>query len=315
MNNTSKRPQFMLLLSELVTLVRPEEEYLHVRFAQDAEDAGFDGVLVGEHVVLGGGAASQGLAENPRDAVRPHMQAPTTPWPNPLIKLAAISSVTSQIRLLACAILAPLHEPLVLAKELATLDLISRGRLTVLPTVSWSQEEYKALGVPWTQRGRRLDEHLAIWQRVWGESPASFEGRHYQFDDVYLEPKPAQPGGPKIWFGGDSMHDPVVRRIVEYGSGYTPGFMPSSDDWSKLADAMQEGGRDIAELEIMFPVMPEFDSKDKPADLAANIDRLIPPALEQRFNIIGIKPSCFIDDPDEMGSFCREVVRRVEALI
>jgi alkanesulfonate monooxygenase SsuD/methylene tetrahydromethanopterin reductase-like flavin-dependent oxidoreductase (luciferase family) len=130
-----------------------------------------------------------------------------------------------------------------------------------------------------------------------------------------VEPKPFQPDGPKLWFGGDSMHDAVVRRVVKYGSGYTPGaFMPTADDWNKLADAMQKGGRDIAELEIMFPLLPEFDSDDKPADLAANIDRLVAPALEQGFNVVGIKPSCFIDDPDEMGSFCREVVRRIEAL-
>jgi probable F420-dependent oxidoreductase len=304
----------MLLLSELFTLVRPEDEHVYVRFAQDAEDAGFDGVLAGEHVVLGGAAAAQGTVENPRDAVRPHMQAPTTPWANPLIKLAAISSVTSHIRLVACAILAPLYPPLLLAKLLATLDLVSRGRLTVLPTVSWSKEEYAALGVPWKQRGRRLDEHLAIWRLAWNESPASFEGRDYQFEDVYMEPKPYRSGGPKIWFGGDSMHDPVVRRIVEYGSGYTPAFMPTADDWNKLADAMKKGGRDIDELEIMFPLLPEFDSKDKPADLAANIDRLVAPALEQGFNVVGVKPSCFIDDSKEMGNFCREVVRRIEAL-
>jgi probable F420-dependent oxidoreductase len=305
----------MLLLSELFTLAKPEDEDMHVRFAREAEDAGFDGVLAGEHVVLGGGAAAEGMVTNPRDAVRPHMQAPTTPWPNPLIKLAAISSVTSHVRLVACAVLAPLYPPLLLAKLLATLDLYSRGRLTVLPTVSWSQEEYEAMGIPWTQRGRRLDEHLAIWQRVWSESPASFEGRHYQFEDVYMEPKPYRKGGPKIWFGGDSMHDAVVRRVVKYGAGYTPGaFMPAADDWNKLADAMQQGGRDIAELEIMFPLLPEFDSDDKPADLAANIDRLVAPALEQGFNVVGIKPSCFIDDPEEMGQFCREVVHRIEAL-
>ena len=111
------------------------------------------------------------------------------------------------------------------------------------------------------------------------------------------------------------MHDAVVRRIVEYGSGYTPGFMPTADDWQKLARAMEAGGRSMSELERMFAVLPEFDNPDRPANLASNLERLVPPALEQGFNVIGIKPSCFIDDPNEMGGFCREVVQRIEEMI
>ncbi|KOG86988.1 F420-dependent oxidoreductase family protein, partial [Streptomyces varsoviensis] len=88
------------------------------------------------------------------------------------------------------AVLAPLRHPLLLAKELATLDLLSKGRLVVLPTVSWSEDEYAALQVPFARRGRLLDEHLAAWQRLWEPGPASFEGEHYRFHDVWLEPKP-----------------------------------------------------------------------------------------------------------------------------
>ena len=117
-------------------------------------------------------------------------QDPATPWPAPLLLLAAIAAVTSRLRLVAGALIAPLRHPLLCAKELATLDLLSRGRLVVLPTVSWHRDEYAALGVRFDRRGDLLDEHLAVWRRVWSGSPASFAGRYYRFRDVFVEPQP-----------------------------------------------------------------------------------------------------------------------------
>ena len=138
-------------------------------------------------------------------------QDPTTAWPNSLVMLSAIAAATSRVRLVAAAVIAPLRHPLLLAKELATLDLLSAGRLVVQPTVSWFRPEYEALGVPWAARGDLLDEHLAAWEALWGPSPASFDGRHYPFTDVYLEPKPFRPGGPTIWLGGVDAARPPAR--------------------------------------------------------------------------------------------------------
>jgi alkanesulfonate monooxygenase SsuD/methylene tetrahydromethanopterin reductase-like flavin-dependent oxidoreductase (luciferase family) len=105
------------------------------------------------------------------------------------------------VALIAGAVIAPLRHPLLLAKELATLDLMAEGRLVVHPTVSWHRAEYDALGVPFGARGELLDEHLAAWEVLWRDSPAAFAGRHYRFAEVWLEPKPWCPGGPALWFG------------------------------------------------------------------------------------------------------------------
>ena len=133
-----------------------------MRWAQVAEDSGFDSVMISEHVVLGPDASANGVMGNPRDYALPGNQDPEMPWPNSLLLLSAMASVTSRLRLVAGAIIAPLRHPLLLARELGTLDLISEGRLVVQPTVSWSKDEYAALDVPFTKRGKILDEQLEI---------------------------------------------------------------------------------------------------------------------------------------------------------
>src|SRR6187399_2173240 len=169
-----------------------------------AEEAGFDAVMVSEHIVLGPGAGAGGIMGNPRDYALPGNQDPAMPWPSSLVLLSAIAAATTRMRLTACAVIAPLRHPLLLARELGTLDLLSEGRLVVQPTVSWHRDEYDALGVPFGSRGALLDEHLAAWDVLWRDTPATFEGAHYRFHDVYLEPKPFRPEGPVLWFGGSS---------------------------------------------------------------------------------------------------------------
>src|SRR5206468_3318807 len=108
-----------------------------------------------------------GMPENPRDYALPFNQDPSTPWPDALTLLSAIAGATSGIRLIASSIIAPLRHPVLLAKQLATLDLLSKGRLVVQPTVSWHRAEYEALGVPFDERGELLDEHLEAWRALW----------------------------------------------------------------------------------------------------------------------------------------------------
>jgi len=123
------RPRLVLILTENWTLVPARDLRALVRMAVEAEEAGFDAVMVSEHVVLGTGADELGLPENPRDYALPGNQDPSTPWPDPLTLLAAIAGVTTRLRLVASSIIAPLRHPVLLAKQLATLDLLSEGRL------------------------------------------------------------------------------------------------------------------------------------------------------------------------------------------
>jgi alkanesulfonate monooxygenase SsuD/methylene tetrahydromethanopterin reductase-like flavin-dependent oxidoreductase (luciferase family) len=135
------RVRIVLILTENWTM-RPAPDVAElVQFAVEAERAGLDAVMVSEHVVLGPSADAAGLASNPRDYTLPGNQDPATPWPSPLVLLSAIAAATTRIRLVAGALISPLRHPLTTAKDLATLDRLSGGRLVVQPTVSWHRDE------------------------------------------------------------------------------------------------------------------------------------------------------------------------------
>jgi probable F420-dependent oxidoreductase len=303
-------PRLVLVLSENWTMTSPRDLRALVRMAVEAEEAGVDGVMVSEHVVLGPGADAHGMPPNPREYALPGNQDPATPWPSSLVLLSAIAAETTHLRLIASAIIAPLRHPLLLAKELATLDLLSEGRLVVQPTVSWHRPEYEAVGVPFERRGGLLDEHLAAWEVLWRDIPASYEGTHYRFRDVYFDPKPFRPEGPALWFGGERLHDRLLRRLVRYGNGFNPLGRPTPEDMQRLRDAMAEAGRDMSELELVGGTRAVFPDANSPAPLGPALTS-IPEQQAQGFTTFCFKPSQFTDDPREVRKLCREIVESV----
>ena len=303
-------PRMLLILSENWTMTSGRDLPRLVRWAREAEDAGFDAVMVSEHIVLGPDAAARGVMANPREYALPGNQDPATPWPSSLPLLSAIASVTRRVRLVAGAVLAPLRHPLLLAKELATLDLLAQGRLVVLPSVSWSRDEYAALGVPFHRRGRLLDQQLEVWRAAWRPSPATYDGPDYRFKDVYCEPKPYRPDGPPLWFGGGAMHDRLLARLIRYGHGFNPLGRPSPADLARLTDGMTAAGRSIRELELVGGTRAVFPDDRSRADLGRALDT-IPAQQAEGFTTFCVKPSQFTDDPDAVGAFCADVMRRV----
>ncbi|MDH6546112.1 putative F420-dependent oxidoreductase [Streptomyces sp. SAI-135] len=307
-------PRMQLVLSENWTMTAGRADLPTVlRWAREAEDAGFDSVMISEHIVLGPDAGANGVMGNPRDYALPGNQDPFTPWPNSLMLLSAIAAVTERLRLAASAVIAPLRHPLLLARELGTLDLLSEGRLIVLPNVSWSRDEYAALDVPFARRGKLLDEHLEIWRKLWGPSPVSHESEYYTFQDVYFEPKAYRPDGPRLCFGGAGMHEAMVRRIVRYGHAFNPLGKVTPEQMQTLKTAMAAAGRDIADLEMIGSTRAVFPDDTSCADLAQALEP-IPEQMAQGFTTFCVKPSQFTDDPNGVGAFCREVMRRVESL-
>jgi probable F420-dependent oxidoreductase len=302
--------RLVLVLSENWTLTPPRDLRALVQMAVVAEGAGFDAVMVSEHVVLGPSAGANGVMANPRDYALPGNQDPSLPWPSSIVLLSAIAAATTRLRLAACAVIAPLRHPLLLAKELGTLDILSEGRLVVQPTVSWHRDEYEALGVPFEQRGRRLDEHLAAWEQLWAASPASYEGEHYRFRDTYLEPKAWRPDGPRLWLGGESVHPRLLRRIVLHAHGFHPLGQPSDADLELLRNGLEEAGRDLGELELVGGIRPVFPDDDSPSPLEPALEQL-PAMLGRGFTTICVKPSQFLDDVDRYPGWCDEVVQRV----
>jgi len=301
-------PRLVLVLSENWTMTSDRDLRALVRIAQEAEDAGVDGVMLSEHIVLGPSAGALGRPDNPRDYAAPGNQDPATPWPDSIVLMSAIAAATTTVRLIGAAIIAPLRHPLLLAHQLATLDLLSEGRLVVQPTVSWHREEYAALGIPYEHRGELLDEHLAAWSELWRATPAAFHGQFYTFDDVYLEPKPFRPDGPRLWFGGSSVGPWIVRRLVAYGHGFHPFGQPTKAEMEPLVEAMRDAGRDVSELEIVGGIRGDLARGGGVADLDLAAEA-IPAQLEAGYTTICFKPSQFTDDAAEVGDLCRRLVK------
>ncbi len=306
-------PKILLLLSENWTLTDGQSLGDLVDWAVMAENAGVWGVMISEHICLGASAGEKGRESNERAYMAPGNQDPATPWPSSLLLNAAIASRTSTIRIANCAIIAPLRHPVDLAKQLATLDCLSDGRLIVQPTVSWHKDEYNCLGVDFHRRGKMLDEHLAAWKLLWEDSPASFYGQFYQFEDCFCDPKPVRAGGPELWFGGQSLNAALRRRLKSYGAGFHPFGLPSDEDLESLRRCLGEADKDYESFPKIGGIQANFTSDDAPASLRESIPSIYP-QLEKGFETICVKPNQFIDSADEMQDFLGELVESFDSL-
>ena len=156
----AERIKVLMAISELDTLVKPQDLHTLIKFARIAEDTGIDAVSISEHHVMGPGGGRDGRPANPRDFALPFNQYPEMPWPSSIPLLSAIAAVTSRIELFACAILAPTRaSPLNIAKELATLDLLSDERLTVCAIGGWQSDFFSRCTRP-SKRVRGTDRPL-----------------------------------------------------------------------------------------------------------------------------------------------------------
>ncbi len=213
---------------------------------QRAEAAGFESLWGGEHVILP--TAIESRYPYTVDGKIP--ATPDTPIPDPLIWLAFAAAAAPSMRLGTCILIVPQRNPLVLAKELATLDQLSGGRVELGLGVGWMKEEFEALGVPWERRGARTDEYVAAMQALWAGPHAEFHGEFVDFPPVTCSPRPVQPSIP-VLVGGDT--DAAIRRAARLADGYFPG----EGDLdrlraliTRLGEAAERVGRDPATIEI-----------------------------------------------------------------
>ena len=218
-----------------------------LEIARTAEAVGFESVWGGEHVVM------PSVIESPypytSDGKIP--ASPETSIPDPLIWLAYVAAVAPTLRLGTCILILPQRNPLVLAKELATLDHLSGGRVELGIGVGWMKEEFDALDVPWEHRGRRTDEYLAAMRMVWSGSHVEFHGEFVDFEPLTSTPRPAQGANIPILVGGDT---PVaIRRAARLADGYFPGEsnpVRLGELITNVRQACEAIDRDPAEVEI-----------------------------------------------------------------
>ena len=211
-----------------------------------AEAAGFESLWGGEHVILPSTIESK-YPYTPDGKIPAE---PDTPIPDPLIWLAFAAAAAPRMRLGTCILIVPQRNPLVLAKELATLDVLSGGRVELGIGVGWLKEEFDALGVPWARRGARNDEYIAAMRALWKGPHASFRGEFVAFEPVTCSPRPVN-GSIPIIVGGDT--DAAIDRVVRIADGYFPGegdFERLRALVAKLRTAAERAGRDPASIEI-----------------------------------------------------------------
>ena len=185
----------------------------YIEIAQAAEEMGFHGVSLTDHVVMG-----KNLHKYPFGSFPLPSEAP---WYEPLTVLTMIASHTKTLHLGTAVLIVPLRNPALLAKTAATIDMISKGRLELGVGMGWQAEEYHVAGVPFENRAEIFWETLEICKLLWAESPASHDGNVYQFEDIWCQPQPMQGADLPLLFGL-KMTTKNAEKIAQIGHGWIP---------------------------------------------------------------------------------------------
>jgi probable F420-dependent oxidoreductase len=219
--------------------------------AAAAEAGGFATLWSGEHVVL----VDRPRSRYPYSADGKIAVPAGADWLDPLLGLSFAAAVTSRIGLATGVLLLPEHNPVLAAKQAATLDVLSGGRFTLGVGIGWSAEEFSALGVPFARRGQRTAEYVAAMRTLWAEDVASFSGEFTRFESVRVNPKPVRRGRIPVVVGGNS--DAALGRVAAFGDGWYGFDLPASSVAGRvaaLAEQCQRRGRSLRELSVAVAV-------------------------------------------------------------
>jgi probable F420-dependent oxidoreductase len=227
------------------------------RLTRGAEELDYDMVLAGDHIVVPKGIASPYPYTD--DGTFPG--AASGEYLEQLTLLAFLAGQTQRIRLVTSVLIVPHRNPLVAAKALATLDVLSKGRLTVGIGVGWMREEFAALGLPpFAERGAVTDEYVQAFKELWTSENPTFTGTYCQFSNITFLPKPLQKPHPPIWVGGESRR--AMRRTAQLADGWYPiGSNPQhpletpvqlAAGIERLAAYARDAGRNPAAIDIIY---------------------------------------------------------------
>ncbi|MDT7569738.1 MAG: hypothetical protein QOG76_8362 [Pseudonocardiales bacterium] len=163
---------------------------------------------------------------------------------------AFIAGATSSITIGSMVTILPLHNPVIAAKTIATLDWLSGGRAQVTVGVGWLKEEFDTIGVPFSKRGRITDEALAAMFELWHSDTPSFDGEFVKFDDIAFGPKPIRKPHPVIWMGGDA--DAVLRRAARFADGWAPWLTKPDELPAKMDYLRSQPGLDGRPFSLFY---------------------------------------------------------------
>jgi len=230
------------------------------------EDIGYDEIAVFDHVVMG----------FPTDTRPPPMYPPKMPVLEALILLAQLAAVTDRIGLSTEVLVLPQRQPVLVAKQISTIDLMSEGRVRLGVGVGWQESEYDALEEDFTNRGRRMDEAIALLRTYWSDEQIDFDGEYYSATAMAMEPKPAQDGGPEIWIGGGSKA--ALRRTGQLGDGWMGSALAKEEtivaSVTAIRAAAEAAGRDPASIGLQMMLQPP-PSKEEDKAYYADHDQVV----------------------------------------
>ena len=275
-----------------------------VAIAKKADELHYDWLPCSDHVVVPGRAvASMGGL-----------------WYEPATTLAYLAGVTSRVRLLAHVVVLPYHSPFDVAKQYATLDRLSGGRVILGVGAGHLRAEFQALGAPFDERGLETDDRIRVIKALWTQEAAGHQGNSYQFHDLHLAPRPVQQPHPPIWVGGNSRR--AVRRAVELADGWVPFQVTLHEvadrlDYARTLPDYERRGRP---LDVVVPAGPveitraDIDGYREPftgshAQIVEDIEDY------QRAGVtgltVGFKAPSLHDYLDQMAAFAGEIIANV----
>jgi probable F420-dependent oxidoreductase len=262
-----------------------------------AEELGFESIWTVEHVVVPVGYRSR--YPYSRDGRMPGPES--SPIPDPLLPLAYAAALTERLRLATGIVIAPQRHPAYLAKELATLDVLSRGRAIAGVGIGWLREEFEVLGIPFEERAARTEETVRAVRSLWAEKPEPFAGKFFRWAPVESRPKPVQKPGVPIVVGGHV--EGAARRAARIGDGFFPaqgGLEQLPGLLAALRDECARVGRRPQEIEITTGgAPPDLDTVKRYGDLGVARLVLPPPA----FDAEGLRRG--------LGAFAEKVIAKV----
>jgi probable F420-dependent oxidoreductase len=240
--------------------------------AAAAENCGFATLWAGEHVVMVDRSASRYPYSHDGQIAVPS----TADWIDPLIGLSFAAAATSRIGVATGVLLLPEHNPVLVAKQAATLDVLCGGRLILGVGIGWSKEEFDALGVPFERRAARTKEYVAAIRTLWRDDIASFDGEFVRFDSVRVNPKPVANRRIPIVIGGNS--DAAMRRVVAWGDGWygfnLDGVRAVAERVAFLNRLCDECGRDPGELRLTV-ALRDLSVRDVGPLVELGVDELV----------------------------------------
>ncbi len=243
-----------------------------IAVARAAEESGFESLWTGEHVVL------------PDPRVRPSPAPPQFPMLEPGIALAHVAAETRRVRLGTGIIILPQRNPLVLAKQLASVDVVSKGRLEFGIGVGYLEPEFRALGVPFSDKGARTDEYIEAILALWTMEKPSYKGRFVAFDGIDAHPRPVQRPHPPVVVGG--MSQAAFRRAVARGNGWY-GFALDLEGTRRALQGLERAAREVERPSPLGPLVVSV-TPSQPLDRDAlrrfeelGVQRLIPLTTER----------------------------------